>query len=124
MPNIIEIEDDRFVCRSLKRMFERQGHTGEVAEDGEQGIQLVRRTNPDLVIIDIIMPNKEGIETIDELIKEYPDMKIIAISGGGLRLEAGQYLDLALKIGVKAALKKPFKREEIVNLANEIISNA
>ena len=94
-----------------------------MAEDGEQGIQLTRSSIPDLLIIDIIMPNKEGIETIDELRKEYPDIKIIAISGGGLRLEARQYLDLALKIGVKAALKKPFERDEIVNLANEIISN-
>ncbi len=123
MPNIIIIDDDRFVCKTLKRIFEKEGHTVDVAEDGEQGIQLVRRSNPDLVIIDIIMLNKEGIETIDELIKEYPDIKMIAISGGGLRLEACQYLDLALKIRVKAALKKPFDRDEIVNLANEIISN-
>ncbi len=123
MAQIIVIDDDQFIRKSLQRMLEKEGHTVKIAEDGEKGLELVRNEMPDLIIIDIVMPNKEGIETINELLKKYPGIKIIAMSGGGQRLDAAQYLHLALKIGVRATIKKPYERSEMVKLVSEAISN-
>ena len=123
MARILVIDDDEYICKSLQRILEKDGYEVSTAEDGEAGLKHVNAELPDLIIIDIVMPNKEGIETINELLRKYPGIKIIAMSGGGQRLDAGQYLDLAYKFGVKATIKKPYERSEILELIKNVLSS-
>lgn len=83
------------------------------ANDGEEGIKLFREHQFDLVITDIIMPVMEGIETILQLRKINPGVKIIAMSGGG-QVRADNYLNTATALKVNAVLKKPFSYEELL----------
>ena len=123
MASILLIEDDAPVRRIISMMLEKEGHEVSEAADGELGIQMYREQPRDLVITDIIMPNKEGLEMIKELKKEYPDVKIIAISGGG-KIEGRHYLQLAKKFGVDLTFEKPFNWQKLVESVNEIISQA
>jgi CheY-like chemotaxis protein len=82
MARILVIDDERIIRTIVKHALEEDGHEVIEAGDGEEGIQLYRKNPTDLVVTDIIMPRKEGIETIKELRRNYPDIKIIAMSGG------------------------------------------
>ncbi len=83
MPRILVIEDEIQVRRLTRQMLELEGFEVLEAGDGDTGLQMFAENSIDLVITDIIMPGKEGIETILELKQKRPDIKIIAISGGG-----------------------------------------
>ena len=75
---------------------------------------------PDLVLTDILMPDKEGLETIQELLALHPKLKIVAMSGGG-KFGPDSYLVLAQKLGAKATLQKPFMREELINTIRDVL---
>ncbi len=122
MERILIIDDDEFILRALRRILQSEGYEVFEAEDGEAGMKLFREKLPDLVITDIIMPNKEGIETIREMIHERPGAKIIAMSGGGKGIQADMYLKICRKLGVKKTLKKPYEREELVSTVKEVLS--
>jgi len=117
---ILVIEDDEQMCSMLKRVLENAGYTVIDAPDGKAGMKLYRENGADLVITDLIMPEKEGIETIRELKQDNPDVKIIAISGGGI-IKSEDYLQIAERLGVQRTLAKPFKNEEILEAVNELI---
>jgi CheY-like chemotaxis protein len=118
MARIILIEDDEALRPMLVKMIERLGHEVRSEPDGKAGLGQVRVWEPDLVITDMIMPGQEGAETIFKLRREYPGVKIIAMSGGG-RLGGADYLALAKKLGVATTLSKPFSRDEF-KLALEV----
>ncbi|HVO14548.1 MAG TPA: response regulator [Alphaproteobacteria bacterium] len=84
-----------------------------VAEDGEKGVAMFGGSTFDLVVTDIIMPEKEGIETIIELRQRDPKVKIIAISGGG-RTSNQIFLDVAKKFGAVDVLAKPFTPKQLL----------
>ena len=81
------------------------------APDGKEGMKIVVKMHPDLVITDIIMPEKDGIEIILELKKRYPDIPVIAISGGGIN-SSESYLKMAKSFGVNAIFEKPVEKEK------------
>lgn len=83
MAKILVVDDEPTLRTMLTHMLEKDDHEVLVANDGAQGIDLYRENRPDLVISDLVMPNKNGIDMILELKKEYPDLRLIAISGGG-----------------------------------------
>jgi CheY-like chemotaxis protein len=83
MEKVLVIDDDSLVRDTTVRILEREGYQVVVASDGVRGLRVFRTEQPDLVITDIIMPEKEGIETIGEIRGDRPDAKIIAISVGG-----------------------------------------
>ena len=83
MSRILIIEDEESIRKMLKKLFEISGHSVLEAPDGETGCQIYRNEKPDIIITDIFMPEKEGLETIKEIKRDFPDIKIIAISGGG-----------------------------------------
>ena len=93
----------------LKVILEREGHRVELAYEGEEGLRKCRESRPDLVITDLIMPGKEGIETIKEMKRGFPGILIIAMSGGG-RNRPEVYLDLAGAIGAVRTLPSPSER--------------
>src|SRR5210317_1834310 len=111
MPNILIIDDDNQFRTMLRKMVERNGYEVIEASDGKEGIKLYRKNPTDLIITDLIMPEKDGIETIQELRKDFPDVKIIAISGGG-RLGPHDYLHLAKMLGAQRTLTKPIELDE------------
>ncbi len=114
MKRILIIDDDVHLLKMMREMLERAGYEVDAAVDGDEGIRCYRARPADLVITDIIMPKKEGIETIMTLKREFPDVKIIAQSGGG-RVSADDYLEIAQKIGVRQTLNKPIARQELLD---------
>ena len=83
MKRILVVDDEAPIRAMLAQMLETEGYEVHTAEHGEEGLDLVRKIVFDLVITDMIMPVKDGLKFIMELIRDYPDMKILAISGGG-----------------------------------------
>ncbi len=117
---ILIIDDDEDIRDILREVMESAGYHADIAEDGTRGMRLQKQEPYHLIITDIIMPGKEGIETILELKSNFRDLKIIAISGGG-RISGDDYLNIARKIGADRVLTKPFSNNEIVEQVRELI---
>lgn len=120
MADILIIDDDPQLSAMLKQLLERNGYTVITAADGSKGIHLYHSEGARLIITDLIMPVKEGIETIAELVKENPEVKIIAISGGG-RLKPESYLNLAETFGAVRTFTKPIDRKALLDAVAEIL---
>jgi DNA-binding NtrC family response regulator len=118
--HILIIDDDERTRKLFRKILETEGYQVSEASNGNEGIKLFRKEPADLVITDIIMPEKEGIETIMELRKDFPDVKIIAMSGGGL-VEADSYLEMAKKMGATEVLTKPIKNDELLKIIKDIL---
>lgn len=121
MNKILLIEDDYAVRMSLRMMLEDEGFEVEEAENGELGVEQFKQNPADLVITDLFMPKKEGIETIAELRQEYPDVKIVAISGGGKHIPGG-FLVFAKKLGAVHTFEKPIDKDELVQVVTTLLS--
>ena len=120
MARILIIDDEPQIRSMLTLMLEREGYEVVEASDGVAGIKLYRQNPADLIITDLIMPNKDGIGMIIDLKKEFPDVKIIAMSGGGLNKPDG-YLKGAKKLGAACTLTKPIDREEMLRAVKETL---
>ena len=120
MGRVLVIDDEPQIRSMLRMMLERAGHEVEEAPDGIEGIRIYRNNPVDLIISDLIMPNKDGIGMIIELKKEFPDVKIIAMSGGGLNKPEG-YLEGAKKLGAQRTLTKPIDRDELLRTVNDTL---
>ena len=120
MALILIIDDNNQFRAMLREMLERTGYEIVEASDGKEGLKLYREKATDLIITDLIMPEKEGLETIMELRRDFPDVKIIAISGGG-RLDPGQYLSMAKGFGARYTFTKPVEREELLQAVEELL---
>jgi DNA-binding NtrC family response regulator len=120
MERILVIDDEQQIRSMLRLMLERDGYEVVEAPDGIEGIKAYRQKPADLIITDLIMPNKDGIGMIIELQKEFPDVKIIAMSGGGLNKPEG-YLKGATKLGAACTLTKPIDREKMLRAVKNII---
>ena len=114
------IDDDTRIVDMLGKTLEIEGYEVVRASTGKEGIKINRETPVDLIITDIFMPKKEGIETIFELRKDFPYIKIIAISGSG-RIEPEDYLYIAKKIGVHRTFAKPIERDELLITVRELL---
>jgi DNA-binding response OmpR family regulator len=121
LARILIIDDNPDVLNAVHRVLTAEGHTVEDAPKSSVGIELHRADPFDLIITDIVMPEKEGITTIIELREEYPGLKIIAMSGGG-DFEPYGYLDIAIRVGADRTLPKPFSREELLEAVNDALS--
>jgi len=120
MTRILVIDDDAQIRGMLKFMFEEAGYEVMTAPEGEAAMKLHHETPADLVVTDILMPGKEGVETIIGLRKESPAIKIIAISGGGA-VGSQVYLDLAKKFGVHRTFAKPLDLKELLESVRELV---
>jgi CheY-like chemotaxis protein len=122
MARILFIDDDRDIRTLVLHELEAAGHEVRTASDGAQGMALQRALPADVVVTDIFMPEKEGIETIRDLKAEFPQTKIIAISGGGRLAAAARrtFTDhdlgvVAAELGVAAVLRKPFETHQLLS---------
>ena len=123
MARILIIDDEPQIRSMLTLMLEREGYEVVEAPDGVEGIKVYRQNPADLIITDLIMPNKDGIGMIIDLKKEFPDIKIIAMSGGGLNKPDG-YLKGAKKLGASCTLTKPIDREEMLRAVRDILKDS
>lgn len=114
MASILVIEDEIEIQRFLRSLLELEGYRVFKASEGGEGIKLYRQKPIDLIITDILMPGKEGLETIIQLKQEFPDVKIIAISGGGRQIQPGYILECARSFGAVSTFTKPFSCEELL----------
>jgi len=112
LAKILVVDDDDAVRMMLSKMLERASHDVITAENGIQALICIRKQLPDVVILDIIMPEKEGFETIAEIRRDYPNLKIIAISGGG-SIGPTNYLKLAKTLGAHLTMEKPIRMKEL-----------
>lgn len=120
MARILLIDDDIRVLETYRQMLEYAGYEVVVAIDGKEGIRLFREEPTDLVITDMIMPDKEGLETIMELRRDFPSAKIIAISGGSF-MGPKEYLEIAKQFGATFTLAKPIEQEELLGAVQECL---
>lgn len=121
MKRILVIDDDDPLRQLIRQILERSDYQVIDAPNGKVGVEMYRRDPVDLVITDIFMPEKEGLETIRELSREYPDIKIIAISGGSPKTEGFSSLQFAKGFGALRTLQKPFFREELLKMVRELL---
>ena len=120
MAKILVIDDNDLVLHSYKRMLELAGHQVVGASNGNEGTRLYREDPADVVITDMVMPEKDGMETIMELRRDFPEVKIIAVSGGGT-IGPYCYLMTARRLGANRILTKPIDRSELVNAVGEVV---
>ena len=119
MPSILIADDDAKVRRFLRTVLEGGGHKVWEASNGKEAKALICRTNFDVVIIDLAMPEGEGLETIQALRKEHSDLRIIAISGS-----IPAVLRIAERLGAKASLSKPFSAETVLETVQRVLGIA
>ncbi|KAB2887928.1 MAG: response regulator [Desulfobulbaceae bacterium] len=120
MPDILVIDDDDSFRSMLCKMLARAGYSVLDSQDGRRAAAMVREHAIPLVVTDLIMPDQEGIETIIQLRREFPDVKIVAISGGG-RGSSDIYLDSAMRLGATRCFAKPFKTEPFLQAIRELL---
>ena len=117
---ILVIDDDEAVLDSVSKMLSLAGHEVAVASDGDLGLDAYRRRPHDLVIVDIFMPRKSGMEVIQELRSEFPEVKIIVISGVDVR--DGLDLDTLVRpYGIKQALQKPLRVQTLLDAVDRAL---
>ncbi len=121
MPRILVIDDDEQFLRLMQAMLQRGNFDVVVAHSGKQGVRICENTHFDLVITDLIMPDMEGLEVIMELKQKAPNVKILAVSGGGRNDPVG-YLNLAMALGAHGALTKPFGLETLLKTVGQLVS--
>lgn len=116
------IDDDPDIRALLEQALTLTGHDVLLAADGGEGLACQRSTPADVVIVDIFMPEKEGLETIIELRQHWPTLPIIAMSGGG-RSGNRDFLKQALQLGADRAIAKPFDYTVVLRLITELVDD-
>jgi DNA-binding response OmpR family regulator len=122
MARILLIDDDNALREVLAMALTEAGHVVTQARDGKEGVDLFRMEPAELIITDLIMPGREGIETIMMLRREQPELPVIAISGG--MTNSAFYLKLAAGLGARRTLAKPFAIAELVGAVAEVLAAA
>ena len=120
MATILVIDDDLAMRRLLARTLAAKNYVVIEAADGKQGVAMAAAHKPALVVTDILMPEKEGIETMREIREQTPRAKIVAISGGGLSHNM-LFLDVAKALGADATLAKPFRPAELMKTIEDLL---
>jgi DNA-binding NtrC family response regulator len=121
MARILLVDDEATVRELIELVLQLDAHEVTLAGDGDQAIQAIEQSDFDLVITDLVMPGKEGIETIMEIRQLRPELRIIAMSGGG-RGNAGDYLAMAAQLGAARTLEKPFTNDALLTVVREVLA--
>lgn len=119
---VLVIDDDADVRAFVQSLLEGEGFEVALAADGREGLELQRKQPAEVVVTDIFMPGKEGMETIFELRQEFPHAGIIVMSGGPSKRKGPglDYLSLALQLGAVKSLEKPFATQDLIDAVREL----
>ena len=120
MTAILVVDDQKELRAMMRRVLTAAGHEVAEAEDGDAALAAFRAHPPALVITDIIMPGKAGIEVIATMKRERPEVKVLAMSGGG-RTHVMDFLAIAQKTGADATLEKPFRKSDLLARVAELL---
>ena len=123
MKSILIVDDESGIRMVMREILENVGYSVLEASDGNDAIIQFEKHRPDLVVTDLLMPGKDGIETLFELRQINSKAKIIALSGGG-RIRPENYLNCAMKLGAIATIEKPFTSEEFLMVINQTLATA
>lgn len=123
MARILIVEDNAALRSAMALGVQRAGHTVRVAEDGALGLRALAEEPFDLVVTDVLMPERDGLELIQETQALHPEMGLIAISGGG-RMRADAYLPTAKLFGAHRVLSKPFEIQELLAVIEDVLARA
>lgn len=121
MARILLIDDDDGLREVLKLVLTHAGHEVTDAGNGKAGLAALPSAKPDLVLCDIVMPEKEGLETIFEARRKHGIKRIIAMSGGG-RMTPAEYLKTAQQMGASRVLMKPFMNQDLLKTVAEVLA--
>ena len=116
MSRILIIDDEEVVRMAIRKMLELAGYEIAEAADGEEGLRLYRQAPADLIITDIQMPRKDGAKVIQELRHDFPEVKIIAMTGHG-----SEALSAAKQLGASRTFTKSFHMHELLKAVEELI---
>lgn len=122
MAKILIIDDEDYIRQIIKRTIVKLGHEVFEASQGLEGIELITNNKFDLVIIDLIMPGKGGIETILELKHKYPHLNFIIVTGK-IATDSDAFNNLIRQFGVKYLFQKPIRKAELCNAVTQLLEN-
>ncbi len=122
MALVLVIDDEPGIRALVRTILEEAGHSVLEAEDGKAGLWIFREARPDVAIVDLFMPEKEGIETIGAMRAANPEVKIVAISGGG-RFGVTELLEGVTALGATTALQKPFRPDSLLSAVEQAINS-
>ena len=122
MPSVLVVDDQEQVRLLIRETLEQAGYEVEEARDGKEGLDRYRAQSSDLVIMDILMPDQDGLEVIMTLRREFPDARVIAMTGGSETIGVLNFLDVAKMLGARRTLHKPFELKVLLDaVAAELI---
>jgi len=119
-PRVLVADDDAMARLGYRALLETAGYPVLVAEDGEEATRLIEKGGVDILMLDILMPRKEGLETLLEVKRRFPDVPVVAMSAGGMR-GGFDFLALAARLGADRTLAKPFRPQELIALLRELL---
>ncbi|MBH0176609.1 MAG: response regulator [Nitrospira sp.] len=108
MPSVLVIDDEDRIRCLVRAILEQAGYVVEEARSGKEGLERYRARQADVVIMDILMPDQDGLESIVTLHREFPSSRVIAMTGGGDMIGILNFLDVAKMLGASRTLQKPF----------------
>ncbi|HXV69637.1 MAG TPA: response regulator [Nitrospira sp.] len=123
MPSVLVIDDEEQVRQLIRETLEQAGYEVEEAGDGREGLNRYRTKPADLVIMDILMPDQDGLESIMTLHREFPLSRVIAITGGSDMIGIMNFLDVAKMLGARQTLQKPFEVKALLEAVAAELTN-
>ncbi len=117
MASVLIVDDEEQLRTLMRQALEHAEFVVQEATDGRQALEAYRKAPSDLVIMDILMPGQDGLECIIQLRREFPNAKVIAITGGSEMIGVLNYLEVAKMLGARRTLHKPFDLKELVEAA-------
>jgi len=128
MSRILVVDDEEGIRTSIRRVLELDGYEVTLAADGDEGELRFRENHPDLVITDIVMPGKNGLEMLSNLKADFPDMKAIVMSGGGGQTSGAEDLAFLLSVaegmGIHRTITKPFELADVLSAVRAALEDS
>jgi CheY-like chemotaxis protein len=115
MPSVLVVDDEDQVRQLIRESLEQAGYAVQEARDGKEGLDQYRKQAADVVIMDVMMPDQDGLESILILRREFPAARVIAITGGSDMIGILNFLDVAKMMGARRTLQKPFELHALLD---------